>query len=150
MYTICKVLYVTSLIRFPRGTSLLQKPESTIRSIFTNCFIDAKPQQLTQNCARAQGSVPKCLRAGSGPCKISCMQGFNPATAIAQGDCCDRGIAGLGPKIIKHIKIFVLSTTEAQFLKANPTKNFCICEIKINSLDSKQDQYSSDQAPWDL
>lgn len=75
------------------------------------------------------------------------MHGFNAATAIAQGDCYDRGIAGLGPKIIKYIKIFVLSTTEAQFLKMNGTKNFCICEIKINYLDNKQDQHSSGQAP---
>lgn len=53
----------------------------------------------------------------------------------------------MGPKIIKYIKIFVLSTTEAQFLKMNETKNFCICEIKISSLDDKQDQHSSSQAP---
>jgi len=104
-----KLQYVTNLIRFPRGTSLLHKLESTTSSIFTNCFADAKPEQLTQNCAHAQGSVPKCLKAESGPCKISCMQGFNPATATAQGDRYDRGIAGLGPKIIKYIKIFVLS-----------------------------------------
>lgn len=102
-----------------------------------HCFIDAKPQELTQDCARAQGSVPKWLRAGSGPCKFCCMYGFNAATARAQGDCYDRGIAGLGPKIIKYIKIFVLSTTEAQFLKMNGTKNFCICEIKMNYLDKQ-------------
>lgn len=75
------------------------------------------------------------------------MYSFNSATAVAQGDCCDRGIAVMGPKIIKYIKIFVLSTTEAQFLKMNETKNFCICEIKISSLDDKQDQHSSGQAP---
>lgn len=34
------------------------------------------------------------------------------------------GIAGPGPKIIKYIKIFVLSTAEAQLLKMNEQKTF--------------------------
>lgn len=73
-YRIYKPLCITSLIRFRRGTLLLHQLESTIRSIFTSFFTDAKPQQPTQKCTQAQGFVPKCLGAGSGPDMISCRK----------------------------------------------------------------------------
>lgn len=67
----------------------------------------------------------------------------------------DRGTAGLGPKITKHTQILVFSTNEEEFLrtyayhkqKKNNEKVFCTCEIKIISLESNQDQQSSEQSP---
>lgn len=58
------------------------------------------------------------------PVRLAACAASIPQLPTAQGDCYDRGIAGLGPKIIKYIKIFVLSTTEAQFLKMNGQKTF--------------------------